>query len=209
MGVRRTGRVAAITNYRDPRLLKPHAPSRGRLVSSFLAGSASAKEYLREIRKKALDYNGFSLLLGEPDNLFCFSSITGETIHIEPGIHGLSNHFLNTPWPKVQRGRERLGAILEQGGHPSPDALLDLLADREHPRDELLPNTGVDVEWERLLSPVFIASPFYGTCSSTVLLVHRSGAVTFAERDCRPGPTEGREVRFQFLIEKQQETFRD
>ncbi len=200
MGIHRTGRLAAITNYRDIRQIKRDAPSRGKLVSSFLMDDAEPETFLKNVHRQAQSYNGFSLLLGNYGNLLYYSSTTGEITPVEPGIHGLSNHLLDSPWPKVERGKNRLREILDQGRPPSIEAILDLLGDGEQPPDHLLPDTGVGIEWERMLSTIFISSPFYGTFSSTVLLVHRSGAVTFVERDCRPGPTQGRKACFEFTI---------
>ncbi len=200
LGLHRSGRLAAITNYRDPRRQKPGAPSRGKLVRSFLAGGTDPSSYLDAVRPQAARYNGFTLLLGTADALSCYSNISGDERFIEPGIHGLSNHLIDTPWPKVQRGIERLEQILSTGPHPSPETILDMLEEQNHPPDHLLPDTGIGLEWERVLSPLFVASPFYGTCSSTVVLVHRNGTVLFVERDQRPGPGKGRDARFEFTI---------
>jgi uncharacterized protein with NRDE domain len=198
LGLHRTGRLAAITNYRDPRRQKPGAPSRGKLVGSFLTGGTDPASYLDAVRPQAARYNGFTLLLGTTDALSCYSNISGDERFIEPGIHGLSNHLIDTPWPKVQRGKKRLEQILSTG--PSPEAILDMLEDRDPPPDDLLPDTGIGLEWERALSPLFVASTFYGTCSSTALLIHRNGTVLFVERDHRPGPGKGRDVRHEFTF---------
>ena len=196
LGATRAGRVAALTNYREPASLKTGAPSRGRLAVDYLRGRENPEAYLDGIAP-AGDYNGFNLLVGNPDGLFCFSN-RGSRVRIEPGIHGLSNRLLDTPWPKVERGKEALATLLKQG-KPTPEKMLDLLADRSRPPDQSLPDTGVGLEWERILSPLFIVSPVYGTRSSTVLLVDRSGEVTFAERTFNNG-ADPRTVRFTFPI---------
>ena len=116
------------------------------------------------------------------------------------GVHGLSNRLLDTPWPKVERGRGALRELLEGKDGPSPGALFEILQDRSRPPDEQLPETGVGIEWERILSPLFIESPAYGTRSSTILLIDREGVVTFIERVFN-GRTEPRaERRFDFRI---------
>lgn len=201
MGIQRGGRLAAVTNYRDPRFMKDVATSRGRLVSSFLRGDEEPLSFLHRVMEDAAAYSGFTLLLGSPEALWWYSNAGGGITPVQPGIHGLSNHFLDTPWPKVERGKELLAELLAGTGRPSPERILAILEDAHRPPDHLLPHTGVGIEWERMLSPLFIASPFYGTCSSTVLLVNRGGEVLFVEKDQRPGPSEGAVTQFEFLLD--------
>lgn len=196
LGVTSTGRIAALTNYRDPSDLHRHGPSRGKLVSGFLEGTATPAEYLSRLRESAVEYGGFNLLVGDSGTLLCHSNKSGETVALEPGIHGLSNHLLDTPWPKVCRGRDGLARMLAR--EPlAPEDLFDLLADETHPPDQELPDTGVGLELERLLSPIFIRSPQYGTRCSTVLLVDHAGKVTFIERSFERGAAGG-ERRAEF-----------
>lgn len=180
LGITRTGRFAALTNYRDPASLKIGAPSRGKLVSDYLRGRQTPLAYLNRIKHDADHFNGFSLLVGDPAGLYFFSN-RGTRQRLKPGIYGLSNHLLDTRWPKVERGKTALQALLKQNSL-SPEPLLALLTDRTQPPDDSLPNTGIGLEWERVLSPLFIKSTVYGTRSSTVLLIDRSGRVTFTER---------------------------
>ncbi|MFO1432105.1 MAG: NRDE family protein [Candidatus Competibacteraceae bacterium] len=181
-GVTRQGRFAAITNYRDPRTVRPEAPSRGPLVSDYLRGRESAWDYLQHLLPRAALYNGFNLLLGDAEGLFYYSNQGGAPQVLEPGLYGLSNHLLSTPWPKVKRGLEGLAALLDATTEPDTAALLRLLEDRRRAPDHLLPNTGVDLEWERLLSPLFIESPNYGTRSSTVLRIGRQDGIEVTEK---------------------------
>jgi uncharacterized protein with NRDE domain len=202
LGVTRAGKFAAITNYRDPASWKTQAPSRGKLVSRYLTGSNDPEKYLKNISKKAHAYNGFNILLGDANNLFAYSN-RGEIQKLSDGIHGLSNRLLDTPWPKVKRGKNLLKAALEKKGNALEESLFALLADRRIPPDDELPQTGVGLEWERILSPVFITSPVYGTRSSTILLIGKNRRVKFVEKvyDGRPEPwVTG---RFSFLLEKQ------
>jgi uncharacterized protein with NRDE domain len=178
LGITRDGRLSALTNFRDPASLKTGAPSRGHLVLDYLRERQKPEAYLDRIGP-AHGYNGFNLLLGDRDGLFCFSNRGGRQ-QIEPGIHGLSNHLLDTSWPKVVRGKAALGAAL--AAKWTPETILAILADRMRPADESLPDTGVGLEWERILSPCFIESPVYGTRSSTVLTIDRAGKATFVER---------------------------
>ena len=204
LGVTRGGRIAAITNYRDPRSMKTNAPSRGHLVADFLFGKASAKHYLEGIRQGAERYNGFNLIIGDNSGLYYFSNHASDFSEIEPGIHGLSNHQLDTPWPKVELGKKRLQAIVKNGTAPITEALFDLLQDQTVAADDLLPQTGVDLEWERVLSPMFISSPGYGTRSSSVILIDQTSRIRFSERTWMPGQTPPRETttrRFDLVPE--------
>ncbi len=203
LGITRTGRIAAITNYRDPRREKQDAPSRGHLVSGFLTGAMSAEEYLEFLRREASAYNGFSLIFGEPGRLSFFSNRGAGPLSLEPGIHGLSNHLLDTPWPKVFRGREALARVVAKGETIQPEELFAILADRTIAPDELLPDTGVGIELERLLSPLFTSTPLYGTRSSTVILINREGRVTFSEKTYNGRPEETKSATFQFRIEEE------
>lgn len=181
LGITRDGKFAAVTNYRDPSTLKSGAPSRGKIVSDYLIGNHNVENYLNIVSSKVFQYNSFNLLLGDDNGLFVFSS-RGEQQKLKPGIYGLSNHLLNTPWPKVVRSKKTLKAALEKKGDDLEAKLFDLLADRRVPPDDKLPSTGIGLEWERLLSSIFIESPIYGTRSSTVLLIGKNRRVRFVEK---------------------------
>ena len=180
MGVTREGRFAAVTNFRDPSDKRSNARSRGGLVTEFLLGSDSPARFLSNLSARSHEYNGFNLILGDGASLFYFGSREGTPRAIEPGVHGLSNHTLDEPWPKVVRGSARMGRALE-GVDPAP-ALFEMLSDRAGARDEDLPQTGVGVEWERRLAPALIVGADYGTRVSTVLAISSSGNVSFEER---------------------------
>jgi uncharacterized protein with NRDE domain len=181
LGITRSGRLAALTNYRDPVSWKKAAPSRGHLGTGYLLGKEKAQTYLNRIAPEANRYNGFNLLVGDLSGLFYFSN-RGIQAPLAPGIYGLSNSLLDVPWPKVALGKERLGDLLDKKVRPTSEAVFNLLSDRSIPPDDQLPETGVGLEWERILSPLFIQSPSYGTRSSTVLFVNREGGATFSER---------------------------
>lgn len=181
MGVTRAGRFAALTNYRDPRRVKPDAPSRGHLVSGYLQGDQSASAALEQLQSTADRYNSFNLVLGDPDGLYYYSNRAGEPRRLAPGIYGLSNHVLDTPWPKLKRGLSMLRGLLERRRSLTPDDLLQILTDRALAADAELPQTGVPLEWERWLSAIFIDAPGYGTRASTALLAERGGAARMAE----------------------------
>ena len=181
MGVTRAGRYAALTNYRDPTTARTGGPSRGSLVVDALRSPEPPPAFLDRLAPAAARYDGFNLLLGDADGLYYASNRDGRPRAVAPGLHGLSNHLLDTPWPKVRRGKAALADALREHP-PDPDRLLDLLADAEVAPDADLPNTGVGLAWERALSPLRIVTPDYGTRTSTVLLITDDGHVTFAER---------------------------
>lgn len=180
-GLTRTGRFAALTNYRDLRHLKPDAPSRGALVADFLRGTDPPEAYLHALAAHADRYNGFNLLAGDAGGLWYFSNYEHRVRCLPPGLYGLSNHLLDTPWPKVTTGKAALAAVLENGT-VAPEPLFDLLADPSVYPDDQLPDTGIGLAWERTLSARFIASPRYGTRCSTVLLVNAQGQAHLVER---------------------------
>lgn len=197
-GVTREGRFAAVVNYRDPDSRKLDAQSRGSLVTEFLLSSAPTQEYPDILKKKAASYSGFTLLFGDTARLFCFSNQGDTASLVQPGIHGLSNHLLDTPWPKVERGKDLLKQLLEGDNEPSVAELFAVLTDRFQPDDHLLPDSGVGLEKERLLAPIFISGTRYGTRSSTVLLVDREGMATFAERTWQGTSVHGTTATFRF-----------
>ncbi|MEI6609264.1 MAG: NRDE family protein [Deltaproteobacteria bacterium] len=201
MGIDRAGRFAAITNYRDPASLKNNAPSRGGLVSSYLCGDQRADDYLEEISRQDQLYNGYNLIVGDRRELFACSN-RGEKQKLNPGIYGLSNHLLNTPWPKVTRGKKMLAVSLDKKGSELEDALFAMLADRKIPADNKLPDTGIGLEWERVLSSIFISSPVYGTRSSTILLIGKNGRIKFVEKVYDGQPQEWVTGSFSFLRER-------
>lgn len=200
LGVTRSGRFAALTNFRDPRERKTDAPSRGQLVSGFLISEREPREYLEEIASLAPQYNGFNLLAGDSDGVFYISSRMDSVQQVSPGIHGLSNHLLDTPWPKVVRGKQRLQAVLAE--EPSTEALLDLLHDSEPAAASELPDTGIGTEMERVLSPALIVSPQYGTRASTAVLFGRDGDVSFSERTILRGGGTGATVSLHFSLSR-------
>lgn len=199
LGVDRRGRFAAVTNFRDPRLRRPGARSRGTLVSSFLMERTPAATYLHEVHTARNHYNRFNLLLGDESGVFYYSSVLGDVRALQEGLYGLSNHNLDTPWPKVQKAKRGLSRVLRKRASLQLEDLFQLLADTEIAADPLLPDTGVGLGWERTLSAVFVGSPAYGTRSSTVIVLDSTGELRFAERsfDAQGGTTETYEYRLK------------
>lgn len=201
LGVTRAGRFAAVTNFREPGEKRPDALSRGLLVADFLRGRQNPASYLKKLDSDAARYNGFNLILGSLSELYYYSSRTGELHRLTPGLYGLSNHLLDTPWPKVARGKQGLSELLARGDTFSTEGIFRVLSDRSRADDEQLPDTGVGLELERVLSPLFIESRIYGTRSSTVLSVSREGRVEFVERTYATNGEQPSEARHDFQIE--------
>lgn len=182
LGVTRNGRFAAITNFRDPSIQKGNAPSRGNIVTDFLESNLDTATFLNRLKRESEKFNGFNLLAGDKNSLYWFSNIKGKVTRLSPGFHGLSNHLINTPWPKVVRGKEALRELVIRREDITTEAIFSLLKDRTQPNDSELPDTGVGKESERMLAPIFIKSPTYGTRCSTALIITRDGEVNICER---------------------------
>jgi len=201
LGITRSGRVAAVTNYRNSDQTKTSSRSRGELVANYLRVDQRPADYLARLRPDAGVYNGFNLITGDLDELCYLSNRGGDPIVIAPGVHGLSNHLLDTPWPKVERGKKILTELLRRKTQDLVDELFTLLAERTVASDAALPETGVGLARERVLSPAFIISPGYGTRSSTVLLVDNHGQVVFVERSFGEGGKQGSSTTGRFALE--------
>ena len=168
LGISRTGRLAALTNHRDPANVRVDAPSRGALVSAFLQTELSASDYLTELASRAADYNPFNLLVFDGTRLMGLESRHAKVITMQPGIGAVSNADFLTPWPKLSRLSASLQTLLAQA-HPSDAELLALLHNPTLAADDDLPTTGIPLEFERALSAAFIALPDYGTRASSVV----------------------------------------
>jgi len=196
MGVTRDGRFAAVTNFRDPSDRRSTARSRGELVTQYLLSGAAPADFLAEVASRAREYNGFNLIVGDAASLWYFGSREASARAIAPGVHGLSNHVLDEPWPKVIRGRAAMERAM---AFPDPaPALFDLLADRGGVPDGELPDTGVGIEWERRLASALIPGPDYGTRASTVVSVASGGEIRFEERTLAADGAESGRRKYAF-----------
>jgi uncharacterized protein with NRDE domain len=193
-----TGRLAAVTNFRDATRPKSGSRSRGLLVSDFVLSELDPVTFLDRVRASRHAYDGFNLLVAANGELLHYANVRDEVTALTPGVHGLSNHLLDTPWPKVQRGKAALQRLLAGPPETLPAGLLEALADTRPAAEEELPRTGVSLEWERQLARIFIRAAGYGTRASTVVLAERSGRLTFIERNFAPEaqPIETRTLQF-------------
>jgi uncharacterized protein with NRDE domain len=200
LGMTRSGRFAALTNYRDPQRRRDEdAPSRGALVTSILESNDSAQRTLDRLHEIGGNYNGFNLIFCDGERLAVYESVPGTGRELPAGMYGLSNHLLDTPWPKVQTAKSRLTAALTE--LQTTDAALALLRDDVPAPDDQLPRTGVGLEWERLLSSAFVRAPDYGTRCSTLVRIDQRRRACFDEWSWDPSGMQIGAVNFQFEVE--------
>ena len=189
LGVTDAGRWATVTNVRDPASVYADRRSRGALVADYLRGHMAPEAYARLVQTERDAYNGFNLLVGDGADVWIASS-RRDAGRLAPGIYGLSNDTLDTPWPKLVRGRAAFAHAL-RSERLDPEDLLSFLADETPAPDADLPETGVGLDLERVLSPLFIRGARYGTRASTALLLDRDGGGTTAEQAWGPDGTRG------------------
>ena len=199
LGVTSTGRIAAVTNYRQGYSANTNSRSRGLLVNDFLLGTDEPQAYLEKVKLGAAEYDGFNLVVYDSGALYYYSNRGDGIKKIAPGVHALSNHLLDTPWPKLSRSRQALGIAVDSKKPALVEEVFALLADRTQADDAELPDTGISKQWEKQLSSPFIALDDYGTRCSTVLLVRRDGKIIFEERNFGKGGQVGNVVRYEFM----------
>lgn len=199
LGITKQGRLAAVTNIHHPDEELAGKKSRGDLIKNYLASDVAPEDFLSQLKHEQHEYAGFNLMVGSPDRLVYFNNVEGKIENIHAGTHGLSNHFLNTPWPKVVTGKRLLQDYVQSEETVDPDRLLDILAHSEEAKEEELPRTGAHLELEKKLSPIFINTSHYGTRSSTIVLVDKNNHVTFVERTYKQGKSIG-DAKFTFNI---------
>lgn len=202
MAVDRRGRMAAVTNYREPSERKQNLRSRGFLVTDYLFGDESPHSYLRTLSQRVREYDGFNIFAGDTSTLYFYGSYLSQPLQMQSGIHGISNGDLDYPWPKVDRGKRELSGIVQDKGAIEPESLFEILRDRAAPDEVLPPGGGPDDRQKRRLTPIFVTGGDFGTRSSTVLLMDSNQQVYFSERNF---DAEGRQqgtVEYEFEIER-------
>lgn len=210
LGVSRRGRFAALTNFRGTvedagaAADRPsgkenrNAASRGLLVSGFLEGKSSPEAYAAELSQSAGEYNGYNLLFGTSRELYYFSNRSGLPAKaLQPGIYGLSNALLDTPWPKVQKTKATLRGLLP---HPAPADVYRIMNDGIPAADNEVQQTGLPFAIEKGLSSAFIRLPGYGTRVTSFLEFSRNGEIRFSERTYRRGQARG-DREFTFTVQ--------
>jgi uncharacterized protein with NRDE domain len=197
LGLTRSGRIAALTNYREGGRPRTGTRSRGWLVRDFLMSDAEPGPYLGQVQDAGERYDGFNLLLGSRAALHYYSNRGAEPIALSSGVYGLSNHLLDSPWPKVERAKARIADLTDAPREALDQRLFELLADDRRAPDDELPQTGVSLEWERVLSSAFIRTDAYGTRSSTVILIGADGRMLFEERSFTSDGSQAQRQRFE------------
>lgn len=200
MALTRTGRFAALTNFRQGIGRDPGRRSRGEIVSGYLTGTVAAPDYLGPLRAHDDAYNGYSVLAGDLESLYFHSNRGNGVTAVAPGVHGLSNHLLDEPWPKVTAGMAVLASALALDRDAMLERLFAQLADRRQAPDPHLPSTGIDPQRERELSATFIAAERYGTRASTVIVVDAQGEAYLEERSFGPGGVALGRARLAFTM---------
>jgi len=196
LGLNRNGRIAAVTNFREPAMALADARSRGELTTEFLSTNADALTHAHAVAAEGNRYNGFSLLLFDGDQLV-YASNRGpaEPLVLRGGIYGLSNHLLDTPWPKVRRGKRQLAAALTEKS--SLEDLMPILHDSRVAGDDELPDTGIGLELERLLSASCIRGEQYGTRCCTAVEIRSGRSATFIEHTLVPAGLKPDTVKYE------------
>ncbi len=184
LGVDKFGHFAFITNYRDFSLLRDDKKTRGELVFKYLTPK-------HEMAFNPAEYNNFNFVAGNRHEVSYFSSMTGTTQHLKHGIFSVSNAYLDTPWPKTVRIKKLFETLLSQNQEENKptrfaDHLFEILADQQRPEDKNLPQTGIPLDAERLVSSIFVQNEMYGTRASTVLLQDENGHTWFFAREFDP-----------------------
>lgn len=200
LALRRDGRFAAVTNVRRMEASAPGARSRGALVRDFVTGDVDATTFAERLAAQATRHGGFNLLAYDGRHAVWAGTAQGYRWRVlEPGVHVVSNADLDTPWPKCRRLAEAMQRAIGQDIDIDTDLLFTALADTRPAADEELPDTGVGIALERMLSPPFVRSPPYGTRASTVVVVPRASEARFLERRWRPDGSLDGQSRFRFL----------
>lgn len=185
MGVTHNGYLAALTNIRDPSKETGNAKSRGELVIDYLQQQEDVEKYTVTLSQGRTSYNGYNLLYGHWQQLAVYNNFEDKLTLLAPGVHGLSNAQINTPWPKIIDGTQTLADYISSNHSLDPEKLFQLLANEDKAPIDKLPDTGVPIEWEERLSSIFIRSEDYGTRSSTLLLVDNTANVNWYEKTFR------------------------
>ena len=201
LGITKTGRISAITNFREGLQQKDNAPTRGLLPTDYLRGKINPLDYLNIVKQKANNYNGFNLILGDVENLYYFSNMQNSIEKLENGIYGLSNGLLNSNWPKIVESKIKFENVIRTNNF-SAEELFNILNDRSIAKDDYLPNTGVDLNIERILSAVFIKTEKYGKRCSTVMTIERDNKVNIIERTFNNVDDNFTEAFYSFIIEE-------
>jgi len=181
LGATVTGKFGGLTNYREVQDTEDDWRSRGEILVRYLDSDMSAAAFVGHLHREGDRYRGFNLVVGDHHSLYYCSNRAGAPQRLGAGVYALSNHLLDTPWPKVERGKNLFRKLLCRKMVAAED-MFTMLTDRRQPSVQELPQTGIGLEWEKILAPIFIRSEGYGTRSSAVLTIDNAGQCRFHER---------------------------
>ncbi|QNL21913.1 NRDE family protein [Hyphobacterium sp. CCMP332] len=202
LGLDQYGNIAVLTNYRHPKYFKEAEKSRGELITEFFKNPNAIDAFSNNLKKNSEHYNGYNLIFGNPRNkILYFSNVSAELAEIKFGIHGLSNAFLNTPWPKVENTKERFEIEVKADyNETSSEKIFSILNDTKEAPTEKLPDTGVDIDLEKKLSSPFIKMEGYGTRCSTIISISEIGNIEFTERSYENDTDKFIDTSFSFFL---------
>ncbi len=186
-GITTSGRMAFITFVRRREPFMEHPRPRGEIVPAFLKGDQPTLKFLEELHRTRHEYLGYNIVCGSADQLFHYSNAEGRITRLDAGVHGVSNALLNTPWPKVVNGIERIRALNEEQVREQHSLFAIAMDDKRADKEQVPKDTGMSFEKEWYRSSIFVQAPNYGTRSTTVILFHANGEVQFTERTHYPG----------------------
>lgn len=198
LGVNRRGAFAAVTNVREAGSMRPAKRSRGDLTRDYLAATEQPEAYLHRLSRHDRDFAGFNLLLGNSAGLWFYSNRDHGIRRVEPGVYGISNGSFDEPWPKLSSGKAELENLL--AGDIEPSELMEILTDHQVAQDHELPNTGVALDIERMLSSRFIRSAEYGTRACTVITIGTDNQVSFNEQNYPDSEHSGKQIQETFEL---------
>jgi len=179
LGLNKKGRFSALTNFRQPDLIDNNKQSRGELVLQALAHQD--EEMTKKLARSSNDYNGFNLVFGQLNKLTCFDSISQRKQVLSSGVHSLCNGALDDIWPKMALGQAKLSDAITD--HPLDiEQLFKLMKNTQQAQSEHLPKTGLPLNWEQLLSSIFIISPEYGTRTTNIITLDNEGKISVYDR---------------------------
>ena len=199
LGMSKEGKIGILTNFRDPKNHQKNLKSRGLLLKNFLTEDVSIDDFIQMLKKNKDEYNGYNILFGDISKMVYYSNKENKIKVLDSGIFGLSNAFLDTPWPKVIIGKKLLANEVKNV-KPNSDQIMNILKNNTIAIDDDLPDTGIGIEYERMLSPIFIRSPQYGTRSSIVIMIDKELNVTFIEDIYNPEDDTFLKNKFAFKI---------
>lgn len=201
LGMNRAGNWGGVTTFRTGLPFKKNARSLGLLVKDYLENSDEPEKFIHDhVLSNTNNYNPFNFICGNLNTMYWYSSQHKKYEIVTPGIHALSNAYLNTPWPKVKKAKYKLTENLRSDSEPDLEHLLSIMKDRTLAQDFELPNTGIDFAREKRISSIHVANPLDGTCSTSLLAVDTNNYVRFIEIKYQNSLDFGMKTEFDFNI---------